>query len=307
MSSRISELKLALRGVRANLRESVPLAPLTHLRIGGPAELFVEPVTEEDAARVIGAAHETGVPLYVLGGGSNLVVADRGVQGAVLSLVQLNRVVRDGLRVTAGAGASLPALIRNTKDLGLAGLESLTGIPAMVGGAVAMNAGTRTGETFDHLEALVVAEPSGELRTLARSELAPRYRDGGLAGRVALQASFALREDDPAAIFARIDEWLRRRKATQPVSERSVGCVFQNPDGDAAGRLIEAAGMKLHHRGGISVSALHANYFVNDGTGTSADFEGLVRDVREAVRAKTGIELQTEVKFWGFEAGAIGR
>ena len=235
----------------------------------------------------------------MLGGGSNLVIADAGVRGVVLSLGALQRLVRDGHRVSAEAGVTMPALIRGTRQAGLAGLELLIGIPCVVGGAVAMNAGTRDGETFDRLVDLTVVEPDGELRTLTRAECAPRYRDGGLDGRIALRATFELTPDDPQAIYVRMEASLKRRNATQPVTERSVGCVFVNPPGDAAGRLIEAAGLKLRRRGGVSVSGKHANYFVNDGTGTCQDFLDLVADVRAAVQAKAGVELALECKFWG--------
>jgi UDP-N-acetylmuramate dehydrogenase len=299
----VPELKSALTGFRGTLRENVPLAPLTHVRLGGPAKLFAEPFAAEDVALVVRACRDTGTPLYVLGGGSNLLIADAGVDGLVLALAPLHRVVRDGNRVTAGAGASLPALIRNTRELGLAGLETLIGIPAMVGGAVAMNAGTRTGETFDHLESLVLVGADGAIRACRRDELQPRYRDGGIGEQVVVEATFALQEDDPARIFERVDDALRRRRATQPVTEKSVGCVFQNPPGDAAGRLIEAAGLKLQRRGGISVSGLHANYFVNDGTGTTRDFLELIADVRRTVRDRFGVELATEVRMWGVRPG----
>jgi UDP-N-acetylmuramate dehydrogenase len=299
MSSPLSEIGLQLRRLRGELRQNVPLAPYTHVRIGGPAAWFVEPLTEEDAALAAHACHETGVPLFVLGGGSNLLVSDAGVEGVVLSLSRLDRIVRDRERIIAGAGVSLPSLLRKTREVGLAGLETLTGIPAVVGGAVAMNAGTKEGETFDVLESLVVIEPGGELRSRGKQEFPFHYRDGGLEGRIVLQATFALRPDDPDAILRRFEESLRRRNATQPVAQHSVGCVFQNPPGDVAGRLIEAAGLKLLRRGAVSVSSKHANYFVNDGEGTCRDFLELMEEVQRVVRERFGVELRPEVKIWG--------
>jgi UDP-N-acetylmuramate dehydrogenase len=292
-------VRSALQSVRGIVRENVVLAPLTHLRIGGPAAFFVEPLTAEGVGQVVVACRDVDVPLHVLGGGSNVVVADTGVAGVVMTLGAMTRVVRDGDRVRAHAGVTLPSLVRNAKDQGLAGLESLVGIPAVVGGAVAMNAGTRDGETFDCLKGLLVCDADGQLRDLTRAEMQPRYRDGGLGDRIVLAATFELRRDDPAAIFARLDASLKRRNATQPVTERSVGCVFRNPPNDAAGRLIEEAGCKLARCGGVSVSAKHANYFVNHGEGTSADFLELMQDVRERVRRASGIELEPEVRFWG--------
>lgn len=281
------------------IRERVPLAPFMHLRIGGPAEWFVEPFAETDVAMVVTACRDLDLPLRVLGGGSNVVVADDGVPGVVMYLGNLNRMVRDGVRVTAGAGVRLGTLLRSTKEAGLAGLERLTGIPAEVGGAVAMNAGTRDGETFDLLTSLTVVEPDGNIAVWGRDRFRHQYRDGGLAGAVVLHAAFELRPDEPQAIFERFSASLKRRNQTQPVTQKCVGCVFRNPPGDAAGRLIELAGLKGTRVGGIEVSGLHANYFINDGTGTAAAFVALMQEVRAAVRSRFGVELEPEVKFWG--------
>lgn len=304
---RASDLRLALQGMRGAVRENVPLAPMMHLRIGGPAEWFVEPYAEEDAAMAVRVCRELGMPLRVLGGGSNVLVADEGVRGVVLHLGNLNRTTRDGNRVAAGAGVTLPSLLRATKDIGLAGLERLTGIPAHVGGAVAMNAGTRDGETFDLLVSLTVVEPDGTIAVRRPEQFRHQYRDGGLGEAIALQATFALEPDDPKAIFERFTASLKKRNATQPVSQRSVGCVFRNPAGDAAGRLIEAAGCKTLQVGGIEVSGMHANYFVSNGSGTAAEFLALMQEVRRRVRDKFGVELEPEVKFWGFSQGPGSR
>lgn len=295
------DLRLALREMRGAVRERVPLAALMHLRIGGPADWLLEPYGETDVAAAVRACRDAGVPLRALGGGSNVVVADGGVRGVVLQLGSLNRMVRDGNRVTVGAGVTLPSLLRATKEAGLAGLEQLVGIPAVVGGAVAMNAGTREGETFDRLVSLTIVTKDGELAVRGRQDLAPVYRDGRLDGAIVVQATFELEPDDPQAIFARFSASLKRRNATQPVAQRSVGCVFQNPPGDAAGRLIEAAGCKTMRVGGVEVSSLHANYFVNSAGGSAADFRALMAEVRKRVRAEFGVELAPEVKFWGFD------
>lgn len=294
------DLRTALRGMRGAVRENVPLAPMMHLRIGGPAEWFLEPFAEEDVATAVRVCRELDIPLRVLGGGSNVVVADTGVRGAVMHLGNLARIVRDDTRITAGAGVTLPSLLRATKEVGLAGLERLTGIPAVVGGAVAMNAGTRDGETFDDLVSIVVVDPDGAIAVRRREDLHPVYRDGRLADSICVQATFELRPDDPKAIFERFSASLKKRNATQPVAQRSVGCVFRNPPGVAAGQLIEEAGCKTLRHGSIEVSGLHANYFVNLGSGTAADFLALMDDVRRRVKARHGIHLEPEAKFWGF-------
>ncbi len=292
------ELETALHEMTGGVRFQVPLQPQTHLRLGGPAECFVEPFAESDFALVVKVCRDLGVPMRVLGGGSNIVVADAGVSGVVVSLASLSRIVRDENRLTAGAGTSLPTLLRGARELGLAGLEQLTGIPAVVGGAVAMNAGTRMGDTFEHLISLTVVDGSGEICVLGSDAFQPSYRDGGLGDRTVLHATFELQPDSPKAIFDRFESYLKGRNASQPVTERSVGCVFTNPEGDVAGRLIEASGCKLMRRGGISVSGKHANYFVNDGSGTSADFVALMEDVRARVRDEHDVDLVAEVKFW---------
>lgn len=295
-----SDLRVLLRSMRGAVRENVSLSSYMHLRVGGPADWFLEPFTEEDVALCVRVCRENDVPLRVLGGGSNVLCSDDGVRGAVLHLGDLNRMVRDKNRITAGAGVTLASLLRSTKEVGLAGLEKLTGIPAMVGGAVAMNAGTRDGETFEYLTSLTVLEPTGELAVVAKKDLKPRYRDGGLGDRIVLHATWDLYEDDPNAIFQRFSESLKRRNATQPVTQRSVGCVFKNPPGDAAGRLIEAAGCKTLRNGGIEVSGVHANYFVNSGTGTCRQFLDLLDEVRRRVQNQFGVTLEPEVKLWGF-------
>lgn len=294
-----SDLRPALTAMRGALRERVELAPLMHLRIGGPADWLIEPFAEEDVAVAVRTCRELDVPLRVLGGGSNIVIADGGVRGAVLHLTSLNRIVRDGNRIAAGAGVTLPSLLRATKDVGLAGLEKLTGIPAVVGGAVAMNAGTRDGETFEHLVSLTVVDADGAIAVVPRERFRATYRNGGLLDAIVVQATFELQPDDPKAIFERFSASLKKRNATQPVSQRSVGCVFQNPPGAAAGQLIEAAGCKTLRIGAIEVSGLHANYFVNHGGGTAADFRLLMAEVKRRVRERSGIELVAEVKFWG--------
>jgi len=299
MSWQPSELRAALGDARVVLRENVVLAPMTHIRIGGPAALVVEPYNEEAAAITVRTCRELEVPLFVLGGGSNVVVDDRGWPGVVLLLSGLDALVRDGTLLAAGAGVSLPALLRASREVGLAGLEVLCGIPAVVGGAVAMNAGTREGQSFDRLASVTLVDADGEIVEKKRDELSPSYRDGGLGGAIVVQATFDLYEDDPGKIFERFEQSLKKRNATQPVSEKSVGCVFQNPGDQPAGRLIEEAGCKLLRRGAVRVSAKHANYFVNEGGGTCADFLALMAAVQERVRQHAGVELVPEVKLVG--------
>jgi UDP-N-acetylmuramate dehydrogenase len=293
-----NSIGLALREACGVVRDNVPLAKMSHVRIGGPARFLVEPRTEAEVAAVVAVCRQEGVEPYVLGGGSNLLIGDDGVASVVIHLGALNRVVRDGSQLAAGAGVSVPTLLRNARELGLAGLEVLTGIPAHVGGVVAMNAGTREGETFDCLQSVTVVERDGTIRQLDRTECHPEYRNGNLGDRIVVQAAFMLEDDDPKAIYSRFESYLKYRNTTQPVAERSLGCVFKNPGGDSAGRLIERAGCKLMRRGAIVVSAKHANYFVNEGDGTCADFVALMEAVRERVDREFRVRLVPEVRRW---------
>ncbi len=287
----------AFRGV---IREGVPLAPLSHIRIGGPAAVFLEPWAEEDVALTVRVCKEHGLPLHVLGGGSNLLIADSGVDGFVLHLERWNRVVKDGRRLTAQAGASLPSLLRRSKEAKLSGLEGLIGIPAQVGGAVAMNAGTHVATTFDRLVSISIVDEEGMLRTLERDQFGPGYRNGNLGDVVVTDATFELDQGRAPSVDTEMEDLLRRRNATQPVTQRSVGCIFKNPEGESAGRMIQEAGLMGVAAGDIEVSTKHANYFVNRGHGSAAEVMELVERVRSRVRENTGIELQLEIKLWGY-------
>ncbi len=287
-------------GWKGVIREAVPLGKHSHLKLGGKAAVFIEPWAEEDAAHVVRVCHERGLALHFLGGGSNLLISDDGVDGVVLYLGQWRRVVRDGTRLIASAGASLPTLLRMAKEAKLSGLEHLIGIPAQVGGAVAMNAGTKYGECFDTLESLRIIDAAGSLQTLERADCTPRYRDGGLGDALVTTATFALQPGNALEIQKRMESMLKERNRTQPVSERSCGCIFKNPEGGSAGRLIDAAGLKGSAVGDIEVSTKHANYFVNKGDGSARQLMELVERVRQRVREHSGVELELEVKLWGF-------
>jgi UDP-N-acetylmuramate dehydrogenase len=293
-------------GWKGVIREGVSLGKHSHMRIGGNASVFIEPWAEEDAAHVVRVCREKGLPYRVLGGGSNLLISDEGVDEVVLYLGQWKRVVRDEQVLIASAGASLPSLLRMAKEAKLTGLEHLIGIPAMVGGAVAMNAGTRYGECFDTLQSVRLISAQGELETRERADCSPGYRDGGLGEAIVTTASFGLEPGNVHEIQERMERMLKERNQTQPVSERSCGCIFENPkgpdvpEGCSAGRLIDEAGLKGERVGDIEVSTKHANYFVNKGEGTAAQVLELIQRVRERVLESSGIRLELEVKLWGF-------
>lgn len=277
---------LAQEGVP--VRREEPLAPYTTLKVGGPAEYFVEPRDPEELARVLAAARECDVPVRVLGSGANLLVRDAGVRGAVVRLTHLNR--RRGWTVEAGYG--LPRLVKESVGAGLAGLECLAGVPAAVGGAVRMNAGGRHGEIAGAVRAVDVVTFEGAARRLRRDEVGFRYRGTALEGAVVVAVEFELRHDPEAA--RRYHEILAAKKASQPLGVPSAGCMFKNPPGGHAGRLIDECGLKGARAGRAHISRKHANFIVNDGGATADDVLRLV----DLVRRRVPVPLELEVLVW---------
>jgi len=242
-----------------------------------------------------------GIQPVILGQGSNVVIGDRGIRGVVVKIGKgVDRITMDDTRVVADAGAGLPALALRTARRGLAGLEFAAGIPASVGGAVVMNAGAHGHAMTDVVERVEVLTPAGE-QTLDREALEFDYRTSVLQGRpwVVATVTLLLRAGDPTELRARLETWLAHRGATQPIGPPSSGCVFRNPPGDHAGRLIELAGAKVLSVGGARVSDLHANYIINTGGATAADVLRLVEQVRGRVQDTRGISLELEVKLLG--------
>jgi len=284
-----------------------PLAPRTTWKIGGPAKLLVEVSTATALVALLQAlTHPTPIRWSVLGNGSNVLVSDRGFDGAVLVLT--GELARIGVRrdafgpgrhaVDAGAGASITRLLRTSKDEALGGLWVLGGVPGTVGGAVKMNAGTRWGEVKDLLHSVQLATPNG-LDTVPVETLGLAYRHSSIAAdTVIASATFVVGDADPAT-RDELDRVLAHRKATQPLQLPSCGSVFANPPGDSAGRLIEAAGLKGHRIGDLEVSPQHANWIVNHGQGTAADALALIDLIRDRVRAAFGVELRPEVQRFG--------
>jgi len=261
--------------------------------------------TRAELERVAAWCRARALPLFVLGGGFNLLVREGGVRGVVVRLAGLRdvRLDADG-RVRAEAGASHSAVTRFAADQGRAGLEFAVGIPGTVGGWIAMNAGTREREMKDVVTSVELFDPAqGRVVTRARAELRFHYRRTELpSGGVVLAAAFATSGDQPDAVRERHKRHLAQRRATQPVDQPSCGSVFVNPPGDFAGRLIEAAGLKGTRIGGALISPLHANFIVNAGGARTADVLALIELARAAVRERSHVELQTEVHVVGEDA-----
>jgi UDP-N-acetylmuramate dehydrogenase len=286
--------------VRGELTRDAPLAPRTAIRVGGRADLLVQPADPDALGALLRAVRELGVPLAVLGGGANTLVADEGVRGVVLKLPRdFPGEAAEGERLVLSAGAPTSRLPARAHARGLVGAEFLAGIPGTLGGATAMNAGTRLGEMKDVLTRVELATAEGA-GFVPASTLGLAYRTCRLpAGAVVTRIEVALRPGDVEAGRAAMREDQEKRRRTQPLDRPTFGSTFANPPGDHAGRLIEAVGLKGHRVGNATWSDVHANFIVNLGGATAADVLALIRLARERVFTQFGIRLETEVRFLG--------
>jgi len=278
-----------------------PLKRYTAWKIGGLADALLEPKGADELIEAVERAREHGIPVTVLGGGTNLLVRDGGIRGLTIRLAKsLTGVEIEARTVTAEAGVLYPALANATAGRGLKGLEFATGIPGTVGGAVYMNAGAYGGETKDVLDWADVFRDGGVTR-MSNADLRFSYRRSVLHDYpdwVVLRAGYTLEPGDPAELKARIKEFRGQRMNGSP-NRPSCGSTFKRPPGDFPGRVIEAAGLKGTRVGQIEVSPVHANYLVNLGGGTAEDALELIELVRERVRERVGIELEPEVRVVG--------
>ncbi|HSN92927.1 MAG TPA: UDP-N-acetylmuramate dehydrogenase [Anaeromyxobacteraceae bacterium] len=286
--------------VRGEILRDAPLAGRTAVRVGGPADLLVRPADPDALAALLRDVRRLGVPLTVLGGGANVLVADRGVRGVVLKLPQdLAPELESGETLTLNAGAPNPRLPARAHARGLVGMEFLAGIPGTLGGSVAMNAGTRIGEMKDVVWRVELATADGA-GFVPASELAFGYRSARVPpGAVVTRVEFRLRRGDVAESAAAMKADRERRAATQPLDRPTFGSTFTNPPGDFAGRLIEAVGLKGWRIGNAAWSQVHANFVVNLGGAAAADVVALMRLARDRVRERFGIVLETEVRLLG--------
>ncbi len=284
--------------IRGEVRFKEPLSFHTSLRIGGPADIFVIPQDVDDIRHALQFAEREQLPVEVVGGGNNLLVRDRGIRGVVVKLAGcLGRAEFHGEEALAGAGVSLSSLIREAAALNLGGIECLVGIPATIGGALAMNAGTEDGWIGDFVSAVYFLHPDGTLGEFKPGEGSFSYRqfyhpDGAIL--VGCRLRFHRRPQ--AEIQKDIKARLKRKKATQPLALASAGCVWKNPPGDFAGRLIEKVGLKGKRLNGAEISSKHANFIVNRGGGSAADVLALMDMTRERVHAQFGITLENEIR-----------
>ena len=293
------------------IRRREPLADHTTLQVGGPADWLVTVSASGELVRVLRAARAHGVPVTMLGGGSNVVIADEGIRGLVLRLQLTGISTPSPDRVRAEAGVTMNGLVRWMVGRGLSGLEAWAGTPGTVGGAVYGNAHYGGHNISERIMQVHVVSLDGDEATLARADMGFAYDTSRLqsSGEIAVWADFEAGTGAPEALRAVARRSLAHRKQTQPLALPSAGCLFQNPDPArdrlpegvpaSAGALIDRAGLKGHRIGGAVISPVHANFVVNDGTATAADIRALADQARTAVRERFGVELRNEVVFLG--------
>lgn len=289
-----------LPAVRGRLLRDEVLAPFTWFRVGGPAELIFLPEDEDDLATFLRGLNPA-VPVTPLGVGSNTLVRDGGVEGVVIRLGRGFAKIepRGDNRIFSGAAALDATLAREAAKAGIAGLEFYRGVPGSIGGALTMNAGCYGVETKDVLVEAYALTRAGERITLSNADLGYTYRKSARAAAEPMIFTGALFEgmaDEPAVIEARMAEITARREATQPIREKTGGSTFKNPPGHSSWKLVDEAGWRGKLFGGAMFSPLHSNFLINTGEATAADLEGLGEAVRADVKAKTGVQLDWEIK-----------
>ncbi len=294
----ISELK-KVSGLKIRINE--PLASHTTMKVGGPADLFLQPLTVRAMITVIEKMSNYHCPYILLGGGSNVIAADRGVRGAVISTRKLQQVRIQGNRTTAEAGILLSDFCQQLAEAGLSGLEFASGIPGTLGGSIYMNAGAYGGEIKDCLRSAEVLTAEGRSLTLTAEELELEYRSSLLQEQklIALSATFKLQERPSSEIRAEIQKLKEKRWASQPMEQPSAGSTFKRPPGHYAGSLIEKAGLKGYRVGGAMVSPKHAGFIVNTGEATARDIVELMMEIKEKVYQKFGVRLKPEPRLIG--------
>lgn len=282
------------------LQRDEPLAPYTWLHLGGPAQYFCTPRSLDELTRLVTACHDAEIPIHILGGGSNLLVKDEGVSGAVIRLTApvFGHVTIEGNRVRAGGGAILSHVISETVGAGLAGFENLAGIPGTIGGALCGNSGGRLGEISQLVTSVTGLTRLGERVVRGKDELSFDYRQSNLADLLIVEAEFELIPGDADAISQILKRNWITKKSVQPLSSQSAGCVFKNPRGQRAGLLIEQAGLKGTRVGGAEISDRHANFIVTHPGAKSSDVLRLIDLIRSKISEQFGVHLESEIKIW---------
>jgi UDP-N-acetylmuramate dehydrogenase len=287
-------------GLESIVKQDCSLAEYTWYRLGGPADWLISPTSTEQLQTVLKRCSENDLPVWILGNGSNLLVGDKGVRGAVVKLggEAFGKYEFKETTLTAGAAADLQKLVQESVKKGLGGLESLAGIPGTAGGAVKMNAGGRFGDIGASVQSVSVMDKQGTIFEKTKPELIFDYRQVNITAQVILGATMHLTEDDPEELLKTVKEVWIYKKNTQPLDTRNAGCIFKNPRGMSAGALIDRAGLKNEKIGGAVVSEKHANFIVTEKGCKSADVKSLIEKIQGRVKDQFDVDLELEIEFW---------
>jgi UDP-N-acetylmuramate dehydrogenase len=284
-----------------------PMRNHTSLKIGGPADIFIIPQDTPSLKNLLIALKREEMPYFPLGGGTNVLVKDGGIEGAVISLKALNSIEvltedDEYVYLHAEAGIPLQKLVAFSRKHGYAGLEWLVGIPGLLGGAICGNAGAFGSEIKDVLSSVWLMDANGMLNRHRKEDIHFGYRTSSISiEEIIVSGELRLRKDTKKALSSRIEQFMKEKRQQQPLSEPSAGCVFKNPLGISAGKLIDETGCKGMSIGDIEVSRVHANFFINRGNGTASDFLQLMGEVTQRVTRRFGVILEPEIKIVGRE------
>ena len=290
--------------VKGNLLENEPMSKHTSYGIGGPASAYITPYDRKDLAQILQFAHKNKLPIYFIGSGSNLLVADQGINGIVVSPARsLKKLEIDGNSIRAESGVMLGRLVKECMKNNLSGLETLVGVPGTLGGALVMNAGAFGGEISNYLQSVEIMKMNGSTKTYKTKDINFSYRFSSFKqDEFIILASFILPNEDPNIIKQKRNIASSGRKTNQPLKFRSAGSVFKNPENFAAGYLIDKVGLKGKKIGGAEISTHHANFFINHGNASAEDITKLIKLAKKAVFEKFNIELELEIKTIGIES-----
>lgn len=282
-------------------RRNEPMRAHTTFKIGGEADIFIIPASPAALISAVKKCAELEIPYFILGNGSNLLVSDGGIGGAVISLSGINGISAEGEKITCGAGAMLSSVCLKALSLSLTGLEFAYGIPGTAGGALYMNAGAYGGQMADVIESAECLTAAGDIKTLKKEDMRLGYRSSVFknGGLIIISLTLALKKGDKAEIKAEMDDLLNRRKQKQPLEYPSAGSTFKRPEGYFAGALIEKNGLKGLTVGGAQVSEKHAGFVINCGGATAADVKALIGKIQKTVFENDGVMLEPEVIFTG--------
>ncbi|MDI6736038.1 MAG: UDP-N-acetylmuramate dehydrogenase [bacterium] len=294
-------LALELKKITPHIKFNEPMSSHTSLRIGGPADIFIEVGNEEELKKIVELVYQSGTPYFILGGGTNLLVGDNGIRGVVIKLVgEFKRIKVSDRGIIIGAGVPLTRLVNWASAKGLSGLEFAVGIPGTVGGAVIGNAGVAEKTIGDCITRVrVMDKQKVKIENLTPQKCGFSYRMSQLKKYIILDVEILLTKSKICSIVNRLEGYKQKRWNTQPIKTKSAGCIFKNPPGNFAGKLIDEAGLKGLRLGGAYVSHKHANFILNDGTASAENILDLIAKIKEKVLDKFGITLEEEIVIVG--------